>query len=404
MSKLPPGTTDLYDNLGITPQPEEKEITHSERVEFELPTGQEPEQVIKVDVVKDDHSFVEHEEGSNIYTVHASSLKSAKFLKTAFPYIVIFIVGLFFFMLVFGGLSLTSLFSSIKDNTATNEKVETPASQLSSAERAAYNKWISAYFFDVNDPKIVDPNSDISGNGLTNYQKYLLNLNPKVKDTMGLGMTDTEALMQGINPLTGGPITDLQKKIIENYIDLEAISNKISLAASQSASQVAGIRTAAADTFRQESVIDQSKAATLNIPSLNITVPIIWTQDTKSFTEDLRKGVVHYPGTAMPGEIGTAYISGHSSNYAWESGNYNNIFATLGNLKKYESFTITATDVDGKPVTFNYVVAASEVYKADDQKQFMNIGKSTVALSTCWPIGTTAKRLVVFGHLSQVSK
>ena len=56
----------------------------------------------------------------------------------------------------------------------------------------------------VSDPKILDPETDNSGNGLTNFQKYLLNLNPKSYDTLGLGEADSQTIAKGINPLTGG--------------------------------------------------------------------------------------------------------------------------------------------------------------------------------------------------------
>src|SRR6185295_4994485 len=70
----------------------------------------------------------------------------------------------------------------------------------------------------------------------------------------------------------------------------------------------------------------------LEIPSLKINVPIIWSKDTNSFDKDLQSGVVHYPGTALPGQIGTTYISGHSSNYVWAKGSYNHVFTHLGDL------------------------------------------------------------------------
>lgn len=48
----------------------------------------------------------------------------------------------------------------------------------------------------------------------------------------------------------------------------------------------------------------------------------------------LRDGVVHlspevYPTSVLPGEIGNAYIVGHSSNYNWVQSNYNEIFKPI---------------------------------------------------------------------------
>ena len=109
----------------------------------------------------------------------------------------------------------------------------------------AYNTWINSFYYDVTDPKVLDPNADNSGNGLTNFQKFLLNLNPKSYDTLGLGRSDTESLAMGIDPLTGGKLTADQQNIINKYIDLEVAMNRLTLAKLQSSEQgqVAGAST-----------------------------------------------------------------------------------------------------------------------------------------------------------------
>ena len=106
----------------------------------------------------------------------------------------------------------------------------------------------------------------------------------------------------------------------------------------------------------------------------------------------------------MPGEIGTTYIAGHSSNYSWAKGGYNQTFTHLDALTNDTAFQITVTTTDGKQVTYHYVVVSHQLYSPTDQAQFANTGKSLVALSTCWPVGSTAKRLVVYAQLVSVDK
>ena len=53
-----------------------------------------------------------------------------------------------------------------------------------------------------------------------------MGLNPKRKDTLGLGITDTQALINGINPLTSA--MPEEQKAFAQYIDLESVSNKLS--------------------------------------------------------------------------------------------------------------------------------------------------------------------------------
>lgn len=154
----------------------------------------------------------------------------------------------------------------------------------------------------------------------------------------------------------------------------------------------------------QNASVDTSIPGTLEIPTINVTVPLIWTKDTKDFDADLKKGVVHYPGTALPGELGTAYISGHSSGYAWDSNPYKKIFSKLGDVPDYASFNLTLTLTDGTKVKQQYIVAKRDIYKPDDQEQFKNTPEPLVALSTCWPVGTTKDRLVLFGKLVSTQK
>lgn len=79
------------------------------------------------------------------------------------------------------------------------------------------------------------------------------------------------------------------------------------------------------------------------IPKLGKNIPLVdvdhdegtpFTEMHKIFMKELQKGIVRYPGTAKPGETGNAFIFGHSSNYYWEKGDYNSVFAALDKLKK----------------------------------------------------------------------
>ena len=81
----------------------------------------------------------------------------------------------------------------------------------------------------------------------------------------------------------------------------------------------------------------------------------------------------------MPGQIGESYIAGHSSNYAWEPGNYNHVFTQLGNLANDASFTITVTLNSGKQAVLDYVVTGRNQYAPTDISQFANGPTSTVA-------------------------
>ncbi len=355
------------------------------------------------------------------------------FVKTGravLPYAVVFILGIFLYFFFFSKFNFGSLLNFQTTQSITPK--ESALQQLEKRESTAYQAWIKSFYYDVSDQKVLDPEVDNSGNGLSNFQKYLLNLNPKSYDTLGIGLADSQALAQGIDPVTGGTITDDQKNIISKYVDMEVVMNLLTLFNLQNPPRVAGAginadglplnpRAANTDSAYQYNPpvnpgqgfgslpnsgidINTSVPGRLEIPSLKVNAPLMWTDDPKNFDRDLESGVVHYPGTALPGEMGTAYISGHSSNYVWAKGNYNHIFTYLGNLANNTSFKITVVQKNGRNAIFHYVVTGSKQFTATDQAQFQNTGKSMVALSTCWPVGSTAKRLVVFGELTQTEQ
>ena len=388
-----------------------------------------------------------------------------RFAKMILPWVAIFAIGLGLYFFYFSDFSFQSLFNSdtLKIESVANDTTNANLEELKKTVAADYKTWISQFFADVTDESIIAMDADVSGNGLTNLEKYLLNLNPKVYSTRG-NIGDGQSVLEGTNPWTGKPFTDKQKELISKYINPELISNRITAAAitrgvtkySQyvnpdspyyidpaTLSQVGDgtnpvvnptqINTANVDPIRgstggntvavtpapkptnttsssaptnlkPDETIDQTKPGLLQISANGITVPLIWTKDVKDFDNDLKRGVVHYPGTALPGEVGTSYISGHSSGYVWDKSAYKQIFSKLGSVADGTSFTITVTLKNGKTVKYNYVVDHRGEYAANDQSQFISTADSIVALSTCWPVGTVDHRLVLFGKLTQTER
>jgi LPXTG-site transpeptidase (sortase) family protein len=421
--ELPQGAGELYSHLGVSPARIPTNIDEALAETADIgPINPSLRDASNPTNNLEDFEAIDTDKIANGKNTVSENVWSA--IKKSMPYVLVFAVGIAAFTILFTNVSLKNLFNFKQAPVVQQAQADVvPADQ-----KSAYNDWINSYFYDVSNPEVLDPNYDYSGNGLTNYQKFLLGLNPTKQDTAGIGMTDSEALISGIDPLTGQPMTDSQKSLVDSAIDLEALSNKIALSTLANSTSVNG--QPAVTQNSETSVANAAQAADgqtqyvssnitgqgdvppintsingeLDIPSLKITVPLVWGATPDAVDTDLQSGVVHYPGTALPGEIGTAYISGHSSNYVWAKGNYNKIFATLGNLKKDSSFTITATSTNGQKLTFHYVVTASGIFSPTDQKQFASIGKSTVGLSTCWPVGTSSNRLVVFGQLTQVEE
>lgn len=151
-------------------------------------------------------------------------------------------------------------------------------------------------------------------------------------------------------------------------------------------------------------IIDPSSGAVgpeskIIIPKINVEIPIDF--DEPSINEDaiqrsLENGVVHYPTTPDPGQIGNGVIFGHSANNILNKGKYKFAFVLLKQLENGDVFYIQK---DGKRYAYKAfekrVVAPTEVsvlYPSYPDKP------STFTLITCDPPGTSLNRLIVVGE------
>lgn len=396
-----------------------------------------------------------------------SASSAVRVFVSLLPYLGVFVVGVVVYYVFFSGSTTgTQLLKNVQKKQPTEAELRVKSfDQLKAGESASYLAWISGFYFRISDDSILGMDR-VAPNRLTNFENYLLKLNPKTNDVRRTGITDAESVLNGVDPYTGLPLTDAQKDIVAQVFDQAAIRARISGQAVGPEVNLRGLEIAKAqaqgiDTahyFAEPAVpvaqpvpvatpkptpapvaptpapvtpkpVTQKPVTTvaptpapgsatgmgtcnvntnipgrIEIPTMGVNVPIIWTTDPKNFDNDLKTGVVHYPGTPMPCDVGRAYISGHSSNYSWVKANYNQVFAKLNQLKPGTTFKITVVDMNGKDIRLHYVVTSQKEFAADDQAQFANTAVSEVALSTCWPLNTTKRRLVAFARLDRIEK
>lgn len=141
---------------------------------------------------------------------------------------------------------------------------------------------------------------------------------------------------------------------------------------------------------------------TLIIPSLDLTVPIQspstaslvredWTALETEIQESLLHGVVHYPGTAKPGQAGNVFITGHSSYFPWIQSAYKSVFARLSALEPGDEYWVFFNGDKHRYV----IQEKKEVLPSDVSVLEQPIGKRVSTLMTCTPVGTTLRRLVL---------
>ncbi|MDD5624098.1 MAG: sortase, partial [Candidatus Peribacteraceae bacterium] len=140
----------------------------------------------------------------------------------------------------------------------------------------------------------------------------------------------------------------------------------------------------------------------LIIPKLDLNVPLItpsyqallnedWAQVETDIQEALQMGVVHYPGTARPGQAGNFFVTGHSSYYPWADGRYKTVFARLGALEVGDEYWVYYGGDKHRYVVTNKEEVKPTNVDVLDQPVDRRIG----TLMTCTPVGTTLRRLIL---------
>ncbi|MBT7929043.1 sortase [Candidatus Peregrinibacteria bacterium] len=138
------------------------------------------------------------------------------------------------------------------------------------------------------------------------------------------------------------------------------------------------------------------------IPKLHLNVPLItpsyqsllneeWDELEEDIQDALQLGVVHYPGTARPGQAGNFFITGHSSYYPWAPGAYKSVFAGLHQLEPGDEYWIYYGGDKHR-----YIVQEKKEVKPTNVNVLdQPINKRIGTLMTCTPIGTTLRRLII---------
>lgn len=143
-----------------------------------------------------------------------------------------------------------------------------------------------------------------------------------------------------------------------------------------------------------------SNAQRKDIPSyleFTVSVPKLKLEKYQVLVDsnDLTKTLAHLPGTALPGEKGNVFISGHST-LNFLRGIKDAPFANLQNLKIGDQIEVWAGGTK-----FMYEVVELKVVKPSDLSVINPpepVGRY-ISLMTCVPPGLNFKRLVVLGKL-----
>jgi len=137
---------------------------------------------------------------------------------------------------------------------------------------------------------------------------------------------------------------------------------------------------------------DRPEEFTITIPKLKIEKAT-----AKVDNLEFRKNLSHFPGTALPGEVGNAFVTGHSVLPQFnDTENYNAIFTKLSELELGDDVIVELGDQK-----LHFVVQYAKVVNPKDVGVLAPISEKgkNLTLMTCVPPGTNTKRLVVITSL-----
>jgi len=143
----------------------------------------------------------------------------------------------------------------------------------------------------------------------------------------------------------------------------------------------------------------------LIIPRINQNIPIVkvssdslikrdWSALESEMQKALQDGVVHYPGTSLPGQTGNVVITGHSSYFPWDPGQFKDVFALLHDVVKGDRIVVYYNQDK-----YLYEVNDIKVVMPDNIEVLKQTPDDRITLITCTPVGTNLKRLIVTAKL-----
>lgn len=267
---------------------------------------------------------------------------------------------------ILGSLSLALFFGSYylvnfidlhpaPKNASNIKSVQTPVNNDAEFKKRVGNSSISLVSFDgwakinnLSGKDIYD--ADLDGDNLPNYLEYIYGTDPNSPDSDSDGYSDSSEIINGYDPVSK----------------------------------------------------DETKVTvTIKIDKIGIDAPMVWskTDDDVNMLSELENGLSHFVKTAAPGQKGNMIISGHSSNYIWAKGNYNHIFKDLNDLEAGDIVSVKVVQKNGRIIEYQYKVIDRFITAPNDEKIFAETPTPTLTLSTCWPLGTNLKRVIIKAEL-----
>lgn len=147
-------------------------------------------------------------------------------------------------------------------------------------------------------------------------------------------------------------------------------------------------------------IIPVDQNFSLVIPKINANTRVIVNVDPFSsqiYQQALTLGVAHASTSDTPDKSGNVFIFAHSAGNWYQANQYNAVFYLLNKLKRDDKIFVYYKNK-------KYSYSVTEVKTVNSQQTDYldrDFGKQQLTLMTCWPPGTTLKRLLVTATLEK---
>ena len=152
-------------------------------------------------------------------------------------------------------------------------------------------------------------------------------------------------------------------------------------------------------TYRKQSKITPvNRDFSIVIPKIKANSKVVADvspYNDKIYQNALTKGVAHAQNTPYPGGIGNTFIFAHSSSDWYQANRYNAVFYLINKLEKNDDIYIYYKNRE-----FHYKVSNKKIVDPKEINYLTEkLAERKLTLMTCWPPGTTLKRLIVQAKL-----
>jgi len=144
-------------------------------------------------------------------------------------------------------------------------------------------------------------------------------------------------------------------------------------------------------------IVSEDEDFGIVIPKINANAKVIPDVDpfnSLAYQIALTKGIAHAKGSAYPDQIGNVFLFAHSSANFYEALRYNSVFYLLNKLEKDDDIYIFY-----KKIKIDYKVTDKLLVNPDQAFYISPVSnRHQLTLMTCWPPGTTLKRLLIIAE------